>query len=207
MELLIVVLLVQIHSIREHLLNITDLDSHIWRQMRTVDIDATRIDIIETPYPNVPHMVMEGSTCDEMERLVFLNGYQWQFYEIRTSHDVPLELNEIWLSRLDILVDVLAIYSNFFLRFRVDNIPWPQISMLRLGHSIRRLPWPHEVYIAEFIATCNNARHHLLFDAGFEGVRWCTHSHWVKVRLYLSNGTLSDINISEFLSVDIDMRL
>lgn len=43
--------------------------------MRTVDIDATRIDIIETPYPNVLHMVMEGSACDEMERLVFLNGY------------------------------------------------------------------------------------------------------------------------------------
>ena len=51
MELLVVILLVQVHSVRKHFLNVTDLDGHVSGEMGAVNIDATGVDVVEAPDP------------------------------------------------------------------------------------------------------------------------------------------------------------
>ena len=74
MELLILMLLVQVHAIWEHFLDITHFNRHIHAQVRTVNVDPPRIDIIEAPDPHVRDMMSEVATRHEMQRFLLLSG-------------------------------------------------------------------------------------------------------------------------------------
>lgn len=75
MELLVAVLLVQVHAVGKHFLDVTNLDWHVGREVGTVDVDATRIDIIEAPDPEVALMVVEVTSSLEVKRLVLLDRH------------------------------------------------------------------------------------------------------------------------------------
>ena len=73
-EFLTIVLLVEVHAVGEHLFNIANFDSHVWWQLTTVNLDNRRVNVEETPDPDVLHQVLEVATGLPMEWLVFLDG-------------------------------------------------------------------------------------------------------------------------------------
>ena len=130
MELLVVVLLVQVHAIGQHFLDVAHFDRHIRGQMRTVHIETARVDIIEAPHPKVLDVVFEIASSHKMQRLVFLNWVDRQSNQVRSPHDVSLELDVVRSLAFKVVVDILAVHSNLFLRLRVNNVPRPDIGML-----------------------------------------------------------------------------
>jgi len=60
-ELLVVILFMQIHAVREHLLNITDFYWHVRTQHTAVNLDAGRVRVIKRPNEKVLHYVVEAA--------------------------------------------------------------------------------------------------------------------------------------------------
>ena len=67
MELLAIVLLVEVHAVGQHLLHVSNLDRHVGREHGTVDIDATRVDVIEAPHPYVTLMEVKVAASLEVK--------------------------------------------------------------------------------------------------------------------------------------------
>lgn len=67
----------QVHSVWEHLLEVTDFDRHVRREFLAVDFKSGGVDIVEGPHPELFHKVLEVTSGLEMDRFVFLDGHYW----------------------------------------------------------------------------------------------------------------------------------
>ena len=180
MEPLIVVLLVQVHAVWEHLFDISDLDRHVGRKVRTINVDTSRVDIIEAPDPEVALMEVELATSLEVQRLVLLRWDKRHTQEIWAANHVALKLNEKGSLRLDVVVDVLAGDTDFLLCLGVNEVPRTNHCMLRLLNTIGSVEGPDGVNIIELFAPVDNTRHRLLFLTEIEGVCRLTHANRVQ---------------------------
>jgi len=77
-ELLVVVLFMQIHSVRKHLLNVADFYWHVRTQHTAVYLNASRVRVIKRPNKKVLNYVVEAAAGLKVKWLVFLNWNYWQ---------------------------------------------------------------------------------------------------------------------------------
>ena len=101
MELLVAILLMQVHAVRQHLLNVSNLDRHVDGEVRAVHINAPRVNIVEAPDPQMLHKEVKAATCDEMQRLFLLDGDEGDPKQVWSSHYVSLEVNVVRLLALN----------------------------------------------------------------------------------------------------------
>ena len=100
---------------RELSFDITNLDRHLRRQILAIDFYNSRPAWVIAPNLNCFLQEMEFSTCLEMQTLVFLNRPKWKSEKIRSSNNVPLEINEYWLSGFKVILDRSWSHHNFFI--------------------------------------------------------------------------------------------
>ena len=206
-ELLVVVHLVQVHAVGEHLLHVADFDRHVRREERAVDVDAARVNVVEAPDPEMLHVVLEVGTRHEVKGLVLHNGCDWDVQKVRTADDVALEFDELRQLSLDVAVDVLAGDTDFLLGPRVDHVPGAHVCVLRPRHTVGGPIWPDEVDVAELVTTGDNTWNSVLFRAVFKGISRLSLSERVQEGLDLGDCTLTDVHLSQFPRIDVDLRL
>ena len=124
-----VVFLVQVHSVRQHFLNVTDLNRHLGRQETAVNFDASRIDVVKRPYPKVLYQVMHVAACAPMQRFVLVYRNYGHVQQVGLAHDVPLESNKVRQTRVPVVVNFFTGYSDLFLSFRMANIPRSEVAV------------------------------------------------------------------------------
>jgi len=98
--------------------------------MRTVNIDATWVSVIEAPDPEVPDMEIEVTTSHEMQGLVFLNWHKWHLEKVWSTDNISLELNIVGLLAFDLIVNITAGHSNLFLSLRVNHVPRTNVGVI-----------------------------------------------------------------------------
>jgi len=90
LELCVTVLLVKVHAMGEHLLEITDPEWVPRGKQGAVNFESRWVRIVEAPDPDVVDEEAEVSTCLEVERLVFLYGSNGHSEQVWSANDVPL---------------------------------------------------------------------------------------------------------------------
>ena len=160
----------EVHSVWKHFLDVADFDWHIRAQKRAVDIDATRVNVIEAPNPEVLNVIVEVATRLKVDRLVFLDRHHRHPQQVGPTDDVPLELYEIWPLGFQLVLHIRAIDADFFFSFRIDHVPWAHESVILSLDPVGRVPWPDEVDVTEFVTALNNSGDGLLLHAEFDRV-------------------------------------
>jgi len=135
-----VILLVEIHTIRKHSFYITNFHRHIRRHHAAVYFHISRISIVEAPYPQVSYQVVESTPSLEVHRLILLNRYNWKPNQVWSTHNVTLHFHKIWKSSLIMVVNFGASYSDFFFSNGMRNIPWPNERVFTFSYSKRCFP-------------------------------------------------------------------
>lgn len=59
MELLVVVLFVQVQSVRKHFFDVSDLDGHVGTEHAAVNLQSRGVDVVKRPNPEVFDEVVE----------------------------------------------------------------------------------------------------------------------------------------------------
>ena len=90
LELCVTILLVEIHAMWEHLLEITNSEWVPRGEQGAVNFESCWVSIVEAPDPDVVDEEAEVSTCLEVERLVFLHGSDRHSEQVWSANDVPL---------------------------------------------------------------------------------------------------------------------
>ena len=168
-------LLVQVHAIWEHFLDITHFNRHIHAQVRTVNVDPPRIDIIEAPDPHVRDMMSEVATRHEMQRFLLLSGDQGQLEQVWSSNNVPLELDIVWLAILQSIVDILTRDADLLFGLWVHDVPWTDVRVVALGHAVGRFLRPDKVDILELVTAVDNSRNCAFLHAVLESISRLAH--------------------------------
>ena len=83
----------EIHAIREHFLDITNLDRHVWRKHFAVYLNLRRIDIVETPNPEMPDWLGEFTASVEVWRSILLDCLYIETKQIWSTNNISLKLH------------------------------------------------------------------------------------------------------------------
>ena len=179
LELGVIVFLMEVHAVREHLLEITDPDGIPRGQQGAVDFESRRVSIVEAPDPDVIDEEAEVSACLEVKGFIFLHSCYIHAEQVWSSNDVSLEFHEVWFLCLDMIVDLLHRAPNFFLSLGVDGVPRSHLSMVDLQHFIWTVPWEDQVNVIVLLSTLDDTRYDLLMNALLESVSGLSQPSWV----------------------------
>ena len=69
-----VVFLVQIHAVRKHFFEITDLDGHVGGKFTAVYFNSSWVNIQVRPNPEVLNQILKAGSGLVMETFIFLHG-------------------------------------------------------------------------------------------------------------------------------------
>lgn len=127
--------------------------------------------------------------------------HDWNAKQVRSTHNVALELHKEGKSRLLVVVNYAASDTDLLLSLRVSQVPWSNVGVLTTLDAERYAPWENKVQIIEFLSTVDNCGDKFLFSNSFQGVSWLTKSDWVNVSLLLRDGAFTVVHVSEFTGV------
>ena len=179
LELCVTILLVEIHAVWEHLLEITNSEWVPRGEQGAVNFESCWVSIVEAPDPDVVDEEAEVSACLEVERLVFLYGSNRHSEQVWSTNDVPLKFHEVRIFRLHMVVNVLNSTSDLFFSLRVNGVPGSNLSVINSRDFVWRVPWEDQVNVIVFLSTLDDSGHQLFADALLECVCLFPHPYWV----------------------------
>jgi len=149
-----VVHLVKVHAIRKHLLDITDLNRVAGGKVLAVELDSSRVSVVEAPDKNLLDVELEVRTSLPMERLVFLDWVDWHREQVGPSHDVSLEVDAQRMLSFEVSGNRLQSHSDLFVI--VSYIEGSNCMMLGSLDHVRSVPRKDKVHILELFAPFDN---------------------------------------------------
>lgn len=189
--------LVQEHAVRQHLLDVSDLDRHQGRQIRAVNLDHSRVALIEAPDQDSRGDVVELSSSLEVQRLVLLNWRNRQAQQVWSAWDVPLQLNVNILHRLEVLDHIDMSHHDFFLA--QSHKEWSNETVVcpfdSVGSSVRE----HEINIFELISCADDSSNELFIMELLKSVGVLSHTNGVKVDLLVRVNSFSNVLLPHLL--------
>ena len=119
-ELLMIVHFVEIHTIRQHLLNISDLDGVARGQVLAVNLDSSWVGIVVAP--DIELLGNEQKVCSSLpvKGLVFLHWIYGQLNQVRAAYNISLQVHEVWVFTLEVGVNALDCNSDLLV-FMADE--------------------------------------------------------------------------------------
>jgi hypothetical protein len=100
----VVILLVQVHAIWEHLLQVAYLEGVVGSQVLAVHFKSGRVLIQEGPHIDLSYVEVEDATSLEMQTLILLYWVNGHAQQVRTTYYVPLQGHELGMSSLEVLI-------------------------------------------------------------------------------------------------------
>ena len=119
-ELLMVVHLVQIHTIGQHLLDVSDLDGIARGQVLAVHLDSPGVAVVIAPHIEFLGDEQKVRSCLPVKGLVFLHWVNRQFEQVRPADNIPLQIHEVGVFTLEVGVDALQGHSDLLV-FMADE--------------------------------------------------------------------------------------
>ena len=131
----------QENTVWELFFDVTNLDWHVRTKIIAVNINHTWIAIIETPNLDFFLQEMEQTTSLKMQTFIFTHWVEWQGYQVWSSWDVSLEINQYWLVCLKVFFDIVDGHHNFLII--MSNIEWSDETVISLSNSVWGTIWEH----------------------------------------------------------------
>ena len=160
LEFLVVVHLVQIHTVWQHLLNVTDLYRVRGCQVLAVEFNAGGVRLVEAPHVNILDHEHEVGTGLPVERLVFLDWVDGDFEEVGAADYVALELHEEWVLSLEVVIHRLQRHADLLVL--MADIEWTHRVVLASLDEVRGVPREDYIQVFELLARLD----HRCFEQG-----------------------------------------
>ena len=196
-----VVLLVQVHSQWQHLLDISKLDLVDRTEVGAVVLDAGRVLVKEAPHINLIDDREETSSSLDVQRAILLHWVQKDFKKIGPSNNVSLEADSHGNVGLDIVLNVVDRNSDLLLS--VSHVVGPHKTMSQSPWSPSLFLVKDQVNIRELLPSFDAGSDVPLSHQLLQGVIRLSFPNWINVNLLEINVTLSLVVLPQFLGMHL----